>query len=99
MSTGAPDPEPQPTGIEAMLNTLQRTLAELPGKMSASISEEQETRIAERVYNLFEQGGAFRQEEAKEDEEPPADGEGATGEPEPEKRGGFSGFARRFAGE
>lgn len=120
MSTTAPgDGQPTETGTEpatkpvetpsdtapGWVADLKRSIEELPGKLQASVSDDDKSGIAEAVHGLFERSGAFEHggtqteaetEEAKADEETE---QVTTDETPPTKSGKLSGFARWFSGE
>lgn len=120
MSTSAPDDgQPTETGTEpatkpvetrsetapSWVADLKRSIEELPGKLQASVTDDDKSGIAEAVHGLFERSGAFEKggtdheaekEEAKTDEETE---HVTTEESPPTKSGKLSGFARWFSGE
>jgi hypothetical protein len=67
-----PDPEPAPAAPPAdepeWAASLRATMEALPGKITASITNDDKRGIAEYVHGLFESSGAFIR---KDEEEPP----------------------------
>ena len=69
-----PPTVPEP-GEPQWARELKQLLTDLPGKLRATITDDDRASIADRVHGLFEQSGAFHQ--VQEDEPEPGD------EPEP----------------
>lgn len=86
--------------------SLKRTLDELPGKLKASISDDDKSGIAEAVHGLFERSGAFEAGPSSvEQEADTATDEAEEGEQKveheaaPKKGNWLSGLAAKFAGD
>lgn len=90
-----------PAGEPEWAVSLRRVIEELPGKLSASVTDDDKNGIAETVHGLFERSGAFqREEETKQEKKKPADDtQRKDTETEPHRGGRFSKFAGWFAGE
>ena len=60
----APDPVPAPPadGEPDWAVRLRETIEQLPGKLKASITDDDRRGIAESVHGLFEQSGAFKRD-------------------------------------
>lgn len=89
-----PEQEPQ------WATNLRRTIEELPGKLTAVVSDDDKRSIAEQVHGLFEGSGAFERVEDTPTEKPETTPE-TTQPPETEPKKGkkVSRFASWFAGE
>lgn len=104
--TTEPEPKPEPTvtpaptegALAAELADLKQLLTDLPGKIVATVTDDDKRSLAESVYDLFDSGGAFDKPTEK-PEVTPATTPEAKPEPTPKKRGKLSGFASWFAGE
>lgn len=102
-----PESVPEPARVPAQsepptwATELMTKLDELPGKIVATVTDEDRRTIAEHVHGFFEKSGAF--EAGSEPPTPaPTTTEPATApttESEPQKGSKLKGFARRFAGE
>lgn len=112
MSTGVPDDQPaesapQPVTADApdWARELKQTIEALPGKLKASLSDDDKNGIAEAVHGLFERSGAFvTPEEASTEAEQETtateqETEQTTTEPPPKKHGKATRFAQWFSGE
>lgn len=86
----APDTPPAPTpepaaepGWMAELRQIRDELVSIPGKIKATVSDDDRRGIGQYVYDLFEQGGAFKKDDDEPGEggDPPAD----PNNPEPPK--------------
>lgn len=100
-----PEPTPEPTPPAAPVSAdepewarrLRESLESLPGRIQATVSEDNERSIAERVHGLFEQSGAFVKDEPKPDN--PADEPDDPPKPEPDEAPqGKDSVARRWFG-
>lgn len=69
----APEPAPVPIPHDEpdWARRLRETLEALPGKLTATVSDDDRRGIAEAVHGLFESSGAFRKDD--EPEPPSAD--------------------------
>lgn len=98
-------PAPPPAEPPEWARDLQRTITELPGKLRASLTDDDKNGIAEAVHGLFERSGAFASPEEtarqteQETETTTQETEQTTTEPPPKKSSRWQGFAARFAGE
>ena len=116
MSTTVPDPDENVTAEQsakpaqfpheepAWAAALRQKIEDLPGKLQATLRDEDVSKLAEGVHGLFERSGAFepaQKSDSAEDETDEAGEEAndAGVESEPKKGGGLSGFAKKFAGE
>lgn len=98
---GNPNPDPVDGGDSPpqWATELSQRLDQLPGKLRASLTDEDRDSIAERVHNLFESSGAFHPAEPpKDDSSDGEDDEDANTDKSPEKKSGFSTIAKRFQG-
>lgn len=87
---------------------LSREIRELPGKLRASITDDDKSSIAEHVHGLFERSGAFvtpgddPADDPDKPKEPDPDNPEPTPDPSretpPRKQGRLAGFARWFEG-
>lgn len=105
--TTKPEGTPSDTA-PAWVTDLKRTLEELPGKLSATLTDDDKGGIAEAVHGLFERSGAFEKgsdgdstegEGKDKDKDKDKDTEVSTEESPPTKTGKLSGFAKWFSGE
>jgi hypothetical protein len=101
--------EPEQTGLDKpgiaaepeWARALKQSIEELPGKLVASVTDDDKSGIAEAVHGLFESSGAF----AKGDEPPPPEekeiekSDNPNVETPPKKSKGLQWFASRFEGE
>lgn len=103
-----PSPSPPatpPADPPEWARELKQTIEALPGKLRASLSDDDKSSIAEAVHGLFERSGAFAsleeavREAEQETETTTTETEQTTTEPPPKKGSKWSGFAARFAGE
>lgn len=99
-------PPPAPASEPEWATSLRRSIEELPGKLVASVTDDDKRTIAEAVHDLFDSSGAFKTEEqARQEEEKTEETVGADGgkvtpdEAPPKKRGRFSHIAQKFAGD
>jgi hypothetical protein len=98
-------PAPAPASEPEWATALRKTIEELPGKLVASVTDDDKRTIAETVHDLFDSSGAFKTEEqSKQEEETTEETVGEQGKPTPDeappkKRGRFSHFAQKFVGE
>lgn len=117
MSTNAPDEDttaesgnvnkpPPSDSTPEWARKLQTTLEELPGKLKATVSDDDKSGIAESVHGLFERSGAFKPDGPEEGQEADTEGEhteeGDTKvehEASPKKGGWLSGLASKFSGD
>ena len=89
MAKDDPAPEAEPaeetvpqTDEPDWARSLRESIEQLPGKLKATISDDDRKSIAEHVHGLFERSGAFHEPEPEPDDE---GGEGGPDEPtEPE---------------
>lgn len=85
--TEPPEPDPTPSVGEPhepeWARQLQRTLAELPGKLRASLTDDDRSSIAEKVHELFERSGAFTRDEPENDPDDDVSAHEPKREPEP----------------
>lgn len=107
MGTSEPDPTPEPkpqpaptpvTEAPQWAKDLMQAMQELPGKLTASVTDDDKRGIAESVYDLFDSGGAFNPAEPEPKKEPETVPKEEP-EPTPKKHGKLAGFATWFAGE
>lgn len=98
-----PDPEPAPTppvDEPDWARRLRESIESLPGKLTATISDDDRRGIAESVHGLFESSGAFKQD--PEPGDPPTDpepGDPPPPAPQPDRDPGQGdSFARRLFG-
>lgn len=101
--TPTEEPKPEPVPAEEP-EWVKGFFAKLDAKLSsvaANVTEDNERSIAERVYDLFDSGGAFEKPEPTPKAEPETEekGDPVTPEPAPKKHGRFMHLASKFAGE
>ena len=78
---------------------LKQALLELPGKITANLTDDDRTSIASQVHGLFEKSGAFTTEETGNETDTTEDTtEQVEHEEAPSKGGRFSRFAQWFEG-
>jgi hypothetical protein len=98
-------PAPAPAAEPEWATALRHSIEELPGKLVASVTDDDKRGIAETVHDLFDSSGAFKapDEPAEKDKEGETVGEqGGKVTPDeapPKKRGRFSHIAQKFAGD
>lgn len=103
----APEPTPEPaapaSAEPSVLDDIKRLLEELPGKLKATITDDDRRSISEYVHELFERSGAFEKPEPQgegEGGETPGDGSPEDKpEPAPEPTPGGDSWARRTFGQ
>jgi hypothetical protein len=96
-----PDPEPAPAPTPSdepdWARRLRESIESLPGKLTATVSDDDRRSIAESVHGLFESSGAFKQD--PEPGDPESDPEPTPDPPAPDRNPGESdSFARRLFG-
>ena len=105
-TTPEPTPDPAPTPAPPNVGEhepewarkLRETIESLPGKLNATITDDDHRKLGESVYDFFERGGAFKPPEEtkpgeqKPEEKPPTD-------EAPRQGGRLSGFAHKYFGE
>jgi hypothetical protein len=99
-------PPPAPASEPEWASALRRTIEELPGKLVASVTDDDKRSIAETVHDLFDGSGAFKTEEqqaaeteTKEETVGESGGKVTPDEAPPKKHGRFSHIAQKFAGD
>jgi len=96
-----PSPTPPPPVGEhepEWARKLRETIEALPGKLNATITDDDHRKLGESVYDFFERGGAFVKPEESKQDEPKTEPETKTDEP-PKQGGKLSSFAHKYFGE
>lgn len=91
----APEGEPAPPqpGEPAWARELKQLITDLPGKLRATVTDDDRRSISEQVHDLFERSGAFHP--PPKDEDPPEDDDAGEDPPAGKK----DSWARRVFGE
>ncbi len=94
--------EQPPVEAPAWASELTQTIRDLPGKLKASISDDDKSGIAEAVHGLFERSGAFEREAEQQQQQNEQTTEVTTdpnaAEETAPKKTGLAGFAAWFEG-